>query len=67
MTKFVKVLKISLVSTYPIYHAHLKHDNVAIRTVAYNNKTEYLLLLVLIYDVNKHFRTQDSCFSVNRS
>ena len=42
----------------------MKHDNVAIPTVNFNNKTNVLLLLVFTYDVNKHFCTEQSCFSV---
>ena len=57
MTPFVRVLKISLVPTYSIHHVHLKHDNVAIPTGNFNNKTSYSLL-VFIYDANKHFCTQ---------
>ena len=36
----------------------LKAWYVAIPTVTYNNKTKYLLLLVFIYDVDKHFCSQ---------
>ncbi len=49
MTKFVRVPKISLVPTFPIHHVHYKHDTVyvAIPTVTYTNKTNFLYLFMM--------------------
>ncbi len=58
MTKFVRVFKIFLDQLIQLIMWPYIH------TVNYNNKTNYLLLLEFIYDVNKYFRIQLSCFSV---